>query len=137
MNKNLLSKLALIVGILIVFLFGIFGSPQSFSGQGLLTAMTNRIHLGLDLRGGTHLILQVQVADAVNVDSDNAVEILKSEMRKAKINYADVTKPDPASHPEQIVIKGVPPESSSDLRTIVQDKLPEYTPTSGANNTWA
>ena len=77
MNKNLLSKLALIVGILIVFLFGIFGIPQSFSGQGLLTAMTNRIHLGLDLRGGTHLILQVQVNDAVNIDSDNAVEILK------------------------------------------------------------
>ncbi len=69
MNKNLLWKLGLIVGVLLVFLFGIFGIPQSFSGQGLLAAMTKRINLGLDLRGGTHLILQVQVNDAVNVDA--------------------------------------------------------------------
>jgi len=136
MNKNLGWKLGVIAGTLLVFVYGIFGIPSGFSGVALLEAMQKRINLGLDLKGGTHLILQVQVADAVNVDSDNAVEILKSEMRKAKINYADVTKPDPANHPEQIAIKGVPPESSSDLRTIVQDKLPEYNANSGANNTW-
>ena len=60
MNKNYLWKLGLILGILLFFLFGIFGIPKSFSREGILAAMTNRIHLGLDLRGGTHLILQVQ-----------------------------------------------------------------------------
>ena len=83
MNRNLLWKLAVIVGILLVFLFGIFGIPQSFSGQGLLEAMTKRIQLGLDLKGGTHLILQVQVNDAVNVDAQNAIEILKEQLNKA------------------------------------------------------
>ena len=82
MNKNLTWKLALIVGILLIFLFGIFGLPQSFSGQGLLASLQNRIHLGLDLKGGTHLILQVQVNDAVNVDSDNAVERLKEDLQE-------------------------------------------------------
>ena len=95
MNKTLLWKLAAIVGILLVFLYGIFGIPQSFSGQGLLAAMTKRIHLGLDLRGGTHLILQVQVNDAVNIDSDNAVEILKEQLNKRKIAFSDISKPDP------------------------------------------
>src|ERR1700731_4797007 len=126
MNKNLLWKLALIVGILLVFLFGIFGIPQSFSGQGLLSAMTNHIHLGLDLRGGTHLILQVQVNDAVNVDSDNAIEALKEQLRNKKINYAEITKPDPKNNPDRVVLKGVPPESRSDLLQIAQDPLPEY-----------
>jgi len=135
MNKNLGWKLVVIVGILLVFVYGIFGVPGGVSGRALLASLQKRINLGLDLKGGTHLILQVQVADAVNVDSDNAVEILKSGMRAAKINYADVTKPDP-NHPEQVVVKGVPPQSSSDLRTLVQDKLPEYDATSGANNTW-
>jgi preprotein translocase subunit SecD len=135
MNKNLGWKLVVIVGILLVFVYGIFGVPGGVSGRALLASLQKRINLGLDLKGGTHLILQVQVADAVNVDSDNAVEILKSGLRAAKINYADVTKPDP-NHPEQVVIKGVPPQSSSDLRTLVQDKLPEYDATSGANNTW-
>jgi preprotein translocase subunit SecD len=136
MNKNLTWKLALIVGILVAFLLGIFGIPKSFSKQGLLASMTDRIHLGLDLRGGTHLILQVQVNDAVNVDSDNAMETLKEQLRTKKINYAEITKPDPKNNPDRIVLKGVPPESRSDLLTIVQERLPEYEATPGPENTW-
>jgi preprotein translocase subunit SecD len=136
MNKNLGWKAIVIAITLIIFVFGIFGVPDTWSGKGLLAALQNRIHLGLDLKGGTHLILQVQVNDAVNVDSDNALERLKAEMRSHKISYAEITKPDPANHPEQIVIKGVPPEQSSDLRSIVSDRLPEYNLTSGAENTW-
>ncbi len=136
MNKNLLWQLVLIVGVLLVFLFGIFGIPQSFSGQGLLDAMTNRIHLGLDLRGGTHLILQVQVNDAINVDSDNAVEILKEELNKRKIAFADISKPDPQNNPDRIVLKGVPADSRKDLLDIANDRLAEYNLASGADNTW-
>jgi len=136
MNKNLTWKLALIVGILLAFLLGIFGIPKSFSKQGLLASMTDRIHLGLDLRGGTHLILQVQVNDAVNVDADNALETLKEQLRTKKINYAEITKPDPKNSPDRIVLKGVPPESRSDLLTIVQERLPEYEATPGPENSW-
>ena len=98
--------------------------------------MTKNIHLGLDLRGGTHLILQVQVNDAVNVDSDNAVEILKEQLNKKKIAFAEITKPDPTNNPDHIVLKGVPPASRTDLLSIVQDRLPEYDINSGADNTW-
>ena len=136
MNKNLGWKMVVIVATLVVFLFGIIGIPDSWSGKGLLAAMGNRIHLGLDLKGGTHLILQVQVNDAVKVDSDNAIERLKTDLRARKITYAEITKPDPVNAPEKIVLKGVPPESRSDLLSIVQDRLPEYGLTSGADNTW-
>ncbi|HZW95648.1 MAG TPA: protein translocase subunit SecD [Candidatus Eremiobacteraceae bacterium] len=137
MNKNLTWRLAVIVACLLVFLFGIFGVPQSFSGQGLLAAMTNRIHLGLDLRGGTHLILQVQVNDAVNIDSDNAVEILKEQLNKRKIAFADISKPDPQNSPDKVVLKGVPPEGRKDLLDIVSERLPEYNLSSGAENSFA
>src|SRR5277367_1448975 len=136
MNKNLLWKLAAIVGILLVFLYGIFGIPQSFSGQGLLAALTKNIHLGLDLRGGTHLILQVQVNDAINIDSDNAVETLKEQLNKRKIAFADISKPDPKNTPDQVVLKGVPPDGRKDLLDIVNERLPEYNLNSGADNTW-
>src|ERR1022692_2136133 len=135
MKKDLGWKLGVSVGISVVFLFGIIGIPKDWSPKGLLAAMQERIHLGLDLKGGTHLILQVQVNDAVNVDSDVAQGNLKQAMRTRKINYTDISKPDPSS-PDKIVIKGVPPESSSDLRSIVQDRLPEYDAASGADNTW-
>src|SRR6202048_3810994 len=136
MNKNLTWKLVVIVAILLVFLFGIFGVPKDWSGKGVLAAITDRIHLGLDLRGGTHLILQVQVNDAVNVDSDNAIARLKEDMRTRKINYADITKPDPVNHPEMIVVKGITPDQTSDFKSIVSDRLPEYDATSGAENSW-
>jgi preprotein translocase subunit SecD len=136
MNKNLGWKLILIVVTLLVFLGGIFGMPKDFSKQGLVDSLLSRIHLGLDLKGGTHLILQVQVNDAVNIDSDNAMERVKAELRARKISYAEISKPDSANNPDRIVLKGVPPESASDLRSIVTDRLPEYDLTSGAENSW-
>ena len=77
MNKNLLWKTIFIVAVLLVFVFGIFGWPESWSRQGIAQSMQDRIHLGLDLKGGTHLILQVQVNDAVRADAERVVERLK------------------------------------------------------------
>ena len=134
--KNLSWKLIVIVAVLLLFVAGIVGIPKDWSGQGLMASVKNQIHLGLDLRGGTHLILQVKVNDAVNVDSDNAIARLKDEMRTRKIAYADMLKPDPVNHPETIVVKGVPPEQTSDFKSIVADRLPEYEPSSGAENSW-
>jgi preprotein translocase subunit SecD len=136
MDKNLTWKLVVIVAILLLFVAGIFGAPWTWSGRSLLTLVTDRIHLGLDLRGGTHLILQVQVNDAVNVDSDNAIARLKEDFRTRKINYADIVKPDPVNHPELIVVKGITPDQSSDFKSIIADRLPEYEATSGAENSW-
>jgi preprotein translocase subunit SecD len=136
MNKNLLWKLGIVLGILVFFLFGIFGIPKSLSGSGLLTSMTDHIHLGLDLRGGTHLILQVKVNDAVNVNAQAAIEVLKEQMRKQKIDYTDVTQPDQQTNPDRIAIKGVQAGSRTDLLGIVSDRLPEYDIVSGADNSW-
>jgi preprotein translocase subunit YajC len=77
------------------FLYGILGLPKSLSGQGLLAAIGERIHLGLDLEGRNSLILQVQVNDAVNSTSDRAVDLLKDEMNRRKINYTDISSPTP------------------------------------------
>jgi preprotein translocase subunit SecD len=134
--KNLSWKLIVIVAVLLLFVAGIVGIPKDWSGQGLMASVKNQIHLGLDLRGGTHLILQVKVNDAVNVDSDNAIARLKEEMRTRKIAYADMLKPDPVNHPEIVVVKGVPPEQTSDFKSIVADRLPEYEASSGAENSW-
>ena len=136
MNKNLLWKLLLIVGVTLFFLFGIFGIPKGVSGDALLTALTDHIHLGLDLKGGTHLILQVQVNDAVNVDAQNAIEVLKQQFRSRKIDYTDISQPDPQNNPDHLVIKGLAPGARTDLLSIVQDHLPEYDVNGGAENTW-
>src|SRR5438477_11597872 len=126
MNKNLGWKLGLVFATRRIALFGLFGIPKRFSGRSLLASLQDRSPLGLDLKGGTHLILQVQVNDAVNGDSDRAVDRLKEDLRTHKINYTEITKPDPANTPDQLVLKGVPPEASSALRNSVSVRLPEY-----------
>jgi preprotein translocase subunit SecD len=143
MNKNLGWKVGLIVAAVLFFVYGIFGIPSGLSGGALAdallkpSALRNGIHLGLDLKGGTHLILQVQVNDAVNFETDNAMETLKAALNAGKINYAAITKPDPTNRPEQIVIKVVPPGSLSQVEETAQSKLPEYGQSTGADGSLA
>ena len=136
MIKNQTIKVVIIIAVLIFALFGIFGIPQSFTPSGLLAALQQRIHLGLDLKGGTHLILQVQVNDAINADTDRAVERLKDDLKAKNISYAEIVKPDPQQHPDVVVINGVSPQSIADFRSLVSDRLPDYDLTSGANNSF-
>lgn len=129
--KNLGWKVILIVATLLVFVWGIFlgndpqRSMQAIKEHGLIAGMQENIHLGLDLKGGTHLILQVMVNDAINADTDQAIERLKEELRSANVAYGEITKPDP-QRPDVIQIKGIPPAGSSEIRRIINDRLPEY-----------
>ena len=136
MIKNLTAKVILIIAVLIFFLFGIFGLPKSFTPSGLLAALEERIHLGLDLKGGTHLILQVQVNDAINADSDRAIERLKDDLKSKNIGFAEISKPDPQQHPELISVKGIPSESIGEFRNLVADRLPDYDLASGPENSF-
>ncbi len=137
MNKNLTWKAVLIVAVLLIFAYGIIGVPQQWNGQGVQQSITRRIHLGLDLKGGTHLILQVMVNEAIGTETDRTVERLKQSLKENNITFADISKPDPQNAPEQIVLKGVPSEVTGDLRRVVEDGYQDYDLTSGADNAWA
>ncbi len=138
MKKNLTWKIVVIVVVLLVFLFGIIGNPAEikWNKDGLKEALASRIHLGLDLRGGTHLILQVVVNDAVNAETDRAIERLKEDLATNKVTYTDVAKPDAANTPERIQIKGVTPDGSTKLKQIADERLPEYSWNSGPDGSY-
>ena len=142
MNKTLLWKSVFIIAVMLVFVFGIvLGTDwaKNFTilrQEGFKAALQQNINLGLDLKGGTHLILQVHVNEAVNSESDRAIESLKEQLRSKNIAYADITKPDPTNAPARIQLKGIPPEAAGDLRSIVQDRLPDYDLNSGPENSW-
>src|SRR6516165_10441364 len=126
MKKNLLWKVVVILATLVIFVWGIFlgtdpqKSLEAIKAHGLLAGLQQNIHLGLDLKGGTHLILQVQVNDAVNADTDQAVERLKEDLKRENVAYGDIVKADAANRPDQIVLKGVPNDSVSGLRKVIQ-----------------
>ena len=74
--------------------------------------------------------------DAVTVDSDNAIERLKTDLRARKITYAEITKPNPVNAPEKIVSRECPRNQGRICFRSCEDRLPEYSLTSGADNTW-
>jgi preprotein translocase subunit SecD len=115
MGKNLAGKSAFIVAVLVVFCFGIVGIPHG----GLTQSIKDRIHLGLDLKGGTHLVLEVHVAEAVSSATDRDVARLEGDLQKAGITGATVGKTDP-SRPQTIIVSGIPVAKLSDARSILQ-----------------
>ena len=137
MKKNLKNQIVLIVAVLVVCLYGIFGIPSGFSGSDLLNAITKRIHLGLDLQGGAHLILQVQVSDAVNDESSNTVQDIEQAMKKANLTYSQVMKPDP-SKPEVVRVEGTSPAQSNAVSTLLNGTRysDEYNVTQDNDTTW-
>jgi preprotein translocase subunit SecD len=137
--KNLKNRVALIIAILVVFLYGIFGIPHGFTGADLAAALTRRINLGLDLRGGAHLVLQVQVKEAVNTETDNTVARIQQDLKTANLSFSQVSKPNPlkpdgSGQPELIEVDGVSPLNASAVRSLLDQKYSnEYDINDGPN----
>ena len=144
MNKNLSWKLIVSIVVVLVFVYGIFGIPSGFSGGALADALFKEsplrhgISLGLDLRGGTHLILQVQVNDAINSTSDRAVDLLKDEMTppQDQLHRHQQARSNQQSRSD-CGQRRVLPNSAPILEGIINDRLPEYDHKSGAENSLA
>jgi preprotein translocase subunit SecD len=128
MRKNLGAKTALIIVILLAFTYCIFGTPGGFTpkklGQSMLQPSPGRsgLHLGLDLRGGTHLILQVMAEEAVGAQTDDDIGQINSSLKQAGITGATVLKQDPAK-PEVITISGITADKSSQVRDLLNNKF--------------
>jgi preprotein translocase subunit SecD len=138
MNKNLNKKIALIVAFLAICVYGIVGVPKGFTGKALGDSITQRIHLGLDLRGGAHLVLQVVVAEAVGAETDDAVQRVEQDLKTANLTFTQVYKPDPVKQPDVIKVEGTALASSGTVRSTLDDKFSTDYDLSGggADNSW-
>jgi preprotein translocase subunit SecD len=74
-NTGMLWKVGLILAILVIFAVAII--PTSKNAE--------PIRRGLDLKGGTHLVMRVNTADAVRLETDQAAEFLKSQAAKQNL----------------------------------------------------
>ena len=93
MKKNLTARTVVIVVTLLLCVYGIIGFPKSKAS--LMQNFQKNIRLGLDLKGGSHLVLQVQVQDAVKADADQTMERLKEDLKKQNIALGGMDRNDP------------------------------------------
>ena len=91
--SNLKWKALIILAVTLVCLYGVIGLPKS---KDELTANWNKnIKLGLDLKGGSLLVLQVQVQDAFRSEAVLQIERLKEEMGRQGIAHGELDASDP------------------------------------------
>jgi preprotein translocase subunit SecD len=76
-----------------------------------------RIKLGLDLRGGMHLVLQVVVEDAMNATIDDGVQTVREQLSRKGIVFASAQRVDSTSYS----VEGVEPARVKDARDILKD----------------
>jgi preprotein translocase subunit SecD len=128
MGNNVKTRTIVIVAVILACIFGVIGFPRSIAD--LKKNWEKNIRLGLDLKGGSHLVLQVQVQDAVKAEADQAIERLKEDLQKQNIAWAGIDRNDPQTVQEadnvQITIKGIPATQTSAFRNLINERYGEW-----------
>src|SRR6266567_2076182 len=128
MKKNLNARSIIIAVTILLCVYGIIGFPTSKAQ--VVQNFKDNIRLGLDLKGGTHMVLQVQVQDAVKADGDQTIDRLKEDLKKQNITWASMDRNEPQEIKDadkvEISIKGVPSTMSSAFRSVVTERYPTY-----------
>ena len=128
MKRHLRFKFFFILAVILVCIYGIIGLPRSKAE--LIANWNHNIHLGLDLRGGTYLVVQVQQQDAFNNQASSDSDRLKEAARKAGLQFSDITVDEAKTLKDAtkaaIVVKGVPSTQAGTLRSIVNDQLSQW-----------
>src|ERR1041384_7791125 len=95
MNKNLRWKIIATVAVLVVF--AAVGIYPIVAGQYGITSpswlMAKQLKLGLDLKGGVHLVLRVQTDDALRVETETTMERAREALQMASITVGTMTMP--------------------------------------------
>jgi preprotein translocase subunit SecD len=120
MNPNLKWKAVFILAVILICIYFTIGLPTfPTSLKQIADNFTHQIKLGLDLQGGTHLILQVQVQEAIAQETDQTVDRLTTQMRTKGIRYDEVRRVDDT----HVIVRNVPSEQISQFRDLVHDQF--------------
>src|SRR5580765_7620791 len=94
--------------------------------------MDKQLKLGLDLKGGVHLVLRVQTDDALRLETDTETERLREELTKRNIPFTNLVAPDPT----HFRVEGVPPAQEAAFRAAANEVSANFDRTPGANGTY-
>src|SRR6202521_1108984 len=123
MSSNLKWKAVFITAVILVCFVGLIGIPDApKSLSALKSNFTNRITLGLDLQGGTHLILQVQVQEAVSQETDQILDNITKALRDKTIRYDEIRK----LSDTQILVHNLAPEQAGAARNSTAAQFPAW-----------
>jgi preprotein translocase subunit SecD len=102
---------AVLYGSFLIACFVAFWPPYGKDDQ------PGKIKLGLDLKGGIHLVLQVVTDDALNATIDDAVQTARDQATRKGIVFVSAQRVDATS----FAVEGVEPARGKDMRDLLRD----------------
>ncbi|MGQ0733678.1 MAG: protein translocase subunit SecD [Acidobacteriota bacterium] len=88
-----------------------------------------KVRLGLDLKGGVHLVLRVQVDDAVRLETDTTADRVREQLKTLNIPGATVV----SVSPTEFRVEGITPDQDAAFRQgLVED--PTFNRSAGAGS---
>ena len=115
MAKNLRWKLLIIVGVVALSVFAFYPPGQ-------------KIKLGLDLKGGVQLVMQVQTDDALRIETETTADRLREQLKTSNIPTATVT----INNLTEFRVDNVPSDQDQAFRALVADIETVFNRSSGA-----
>lgn len=102
--KNLRWKVILVLALTALAIYGIY-PPQK------------KIRLGLDLKGGIHLVAEVKIDEALAGYTDRTIENLKGDFQSKGIRSGNIIRQGNTS----FVISGLQPDQDENVRKIIEN----------------
>src|SRR5438105_3552147 len=101
--SNLKFKFLFIAAVILISIYGIIGVPTSTAQ--LKENWSKNIRLGLDLKGGSHLVIQMQLQDAFKSEADLAIQRMREDLARQGIEFTDINRNDPKTLQEADTIQ--------------------------------
>src|ERR1700756_4507310 len=109
MNPNLKWRALFILAVIVACIYILICLPTfPTSVAQIKDNFSHQIKLGLDLQGGTHLIVQVQVQEAVAQETDQMVDRLNRQLRDKNIRADEIRRVDDT----HILVRNVEPSDA-------------------------
>src|SRR5262252_10568725 len=114
MSSNVRWKFITILAVFVIFaavgVYPILAERYHLPAPSWLT--DRQLRLGLDLKGGVHLVLRVQTDDALRGETQTEMERLREELQNRRIPFSNMT----LVSVTQFRVEGVPTEQDAAFR---------------------
>jgi preprotein translocase subunit SecD len=138
-KKNLLQRTIIIVLVTLVGLYVVIGPRRrptlhDFTWSGIKTTLASNIHLGLDLKGGSHLVMRAKTEEVLkNLTTGDAIAIKKAAV-DAGFSVTDV-RPELAPGNYRMVLEATDASKLAEIEDAVKKKidLSEWTSSKSGN----
>jgi preprotein translocase subunit SecD len=131
---NLRWKVLTIVAVLVVFgAVGVYPIVAARYGVTSPRWLTDKVlKLGLDLKGGVHLVLRVQTDDALRIESEAEMERLRQQLTAAGLGFTGISLVDPTA----FKVGGVKADQDAAFRNAANEVSTNFERDSGVNGTY-